>query len=273
MIEFAERFVGTLLLRPYVFAFLGAFLLIARTQMGWRRTLLWIVTGYTIAFASEFSSIHNGFPYGVYEYLPEGFVDRELWVCGVPFMDSLSYVFLSHVAFLMAIHFRSSVHRRGRWDYEVRSTDRIRRGALTALLSAYLFMTLDVVIDPVAHLGDRWFLGRIYRYVEPGIYFDVPLSNFAGWFLVGLTIVGVNQILDGWLSRRGSPLRPSLPFPGRDAFVPALYFSILLFNIAVTFAIGETRLGLVGFFVSLPLLVLYLVCVPGRAIPSEGKTT
>lgn len=265
MIDLAERFVGTIVLRPYVFAFLAAFLLISRTQMGWIRTGLWILTGYGIAFASEFSSIHNGFPYGLYEYLPEGSIDRELWIGGVPFMDSLSYVFLSHVAFLMAIHLRSSARCRGRWDYEVLSSDRIRRGVLTTLLSAYLFMSLDIVIDPVAHLGDRWFLGKIYRYVEPGIYFDVPLSNFAGWFLVGFAIVGANQLLDAWLSRRGLPPRPSRPFPGRDAFVPALYFSILLFNIAVTFAIGETRLGLVGVFISAPLLVLYGVCVPGRA--------
>jgi len=27
-------------------------------------------------------------------------------------------------------------------------------------------------------------------YVEPGTYFGVPLSNFAGWFLVGWALMG-----------------------------------------------------------------------------------
>src|SRR5262249_61764865 len=54
-----------------------------------------------------------------------------------------------------------------------------------AAVSGLLMMALDVVIDPLAVRGDRWFLGHIFYYPEGGPYFGVPLTNFAGWWIVG----------------------------------------------------------------------------------------
>ena len=61
-------------------------------HLGARRTLLMTVVGYWIAWLSEFSSIHNGFPYGLYHYLRDPALE-EVWVFGVPFFDSVSYTF------------------------------------------------------------------------------------------------------------------------------------------------------------------------------------
>lgn len=36
--------------------------------------------------------------------------------------------------------------------------------------------------------GIPWFLGTTYEYPEPGLYFDVPLTNFPGWAIVGFVI-------------------------------------------------------------------------------------
>ena len=63
----------TLQHRPYVVAFLLTFLLLATLHIGIFRTLIWLVLGYFVAFLSEVSSIHSGFPYGVYHYIPSGF--------------------------------------------------------------------------------------------------------------------------------------------------------------------------------------------------------
>ena len=63
-------------------------------------------------------------------------------------------------------------------------------------LTCALFTLIDVVIDPVALRGDRWFLGQIYGYPDPGVYFGVPLANFGGWFVVGLIAMTGYRVLD-----------------------------------------------------------------------------
>ena len=84
-------------------------------------------------------------------------------------------------------------------------------------------MLLDVVIDPLAVRGDRWFLGRIFYYAEAGVYFGVPLSNFAGWLIVGWVTVG------GYVAATGKTDRPGAPALGIG-----LYYGVLLFNLAIT---------------------------------------
>ena len=52
-------------------------------------------------------------------------------------------------------------------------------------MTGFLFAFIDMVIDPVALRGDRWFLGKIYYYPEPGVHFGVPFANYIGWAVVG----------------------------------------------------------------------------------------
>jgi putative membrane protein len=98
---------------------------------------------------------------------------------------------------------------------------------------------LDIVVDPLAVQGERWFLGRIFYYPEGGVYFGVPLSNFAGWLLVALVIL----FSYGFLERRFFKNPPPQRFP---ILGPLFYWGILAFNLAITFWIREWRLGAVG---------------------------
>jgi uncharacterized membrane protein len=107
-------------------------------------------------------------------------------------------------------------------------------------------VTLYIVIDPLALRGYRWFLGQIYGYPEPGVYFGVTLSNFGGWFLVSLGLIGVLQLI---ITR--APASPwwdwgRRRFPSQTLLGPGLYLGILGFNLTMTFLIGETCLGWVG---------------------------
>jgi putative membrane protein len=118
-------------------------------------------------------------------------------------------------------------------------------------------MFLDIVIDPVALLGERWFLGKIYEYPGGGIYFGVTIMNFVGWFLVCFLIIRCYIILERLLF--GGPRRSNgADEPWRNLLrtvgTPGLYFGVLAFNLVVTFWIGETRLGLTGLFLTLGLL-------------------
>ena len=243
MFEFLGLLGKTIVLRPYVFAFLAVYLAAGWKHLGWKKTLAYIPAGYALAWFSEFSSIHWGFPYGDYYYI-NNTAGRELWVFGVPFMDSLSYVFLSYCSYSLAAFLMSPVGLRS-GNLITLETSRVRRSPSTLFLGAFLFVLLDVIIDPVALQGSKWFLGLIYGYRHEGFYFGIPMSNFGGWLLVGVVLTAALQALERLAPREVRPPFPEGPSSWLRLLGPALYFSVLLFNIAVTFCIGAILLGLV----------------------------
>jgi uncharacterized membrane protein len=226
---------GTVLLRPYVFAFLVVFLVAAVRDLGARRALGFLLWGFGVAFLAEYVSTRLAVPFGLYHYTGQT-AGLELYLSNVPFFTSPSFVFLSYAAFCLA-----------RWTL---GEDRSLR---VVALAGILMMFLDVVIDPLAVRGDRWFLGRIFYYPAGGAYFGVPLSNFGGWVLVGWAIVGGYV----WATRRRGGL-PRRPF-GRSADPGvALYYAVLLFNLAITAWIAEWGLLAVGILIhGAGFLILY----------------
>jgi putative membrane protein len=140
------------------------------------------------------------------------------------------------------------------------------------VLTSLLFVLIDIVIDPVALRGDRWFLGQVYGYPEPGLYFGVPLANFLGWGVVGATATALYHWMErrlfetplgmerrlfetplGW--KRRLPVTAPRRFAGRALLCPGLYFIVLAFNLAVTAALGEWGLLLSGVALTLPVLL------------------
>src|SRR5262249_26292676 len=180
MLHFLKLLVGTVVYRPYVFVFFACYLFLAITHIGKKRTALFTLLAFTVAFISEWSSAvaGTGFPFGLYYYIDRT-SHRELWIAGVPFMDSLSFTFLSYVSWELATFLLGRVHAGWR-DVQVLNGDQVRKSWPVAFLAAFLMMYLDIIIDPVALQGDRWFLGQIYYYPEGGIYFGITIANFLG---------------------------------------------------------------------------------------------
>jgi putative membrane protein len=238
--------VGTFTMRPYVFAFFGAYLFAAVPHLGWKKVGLFTVIGYLIAFASEVSSINNGFPYGWYYYI-DSTKDRELWIAGVPFFDSLSYVFLAYCSYATALFIISPI-RAWRWNLVALETRSIRRSFAALFLGALLQVFLDIIIDPVALQGNRWFLGQIYGYREVGVHYGVPLSNYLGWWMVGFLMILALQLIDRFVGRNVEQLPGVANLPFRSLIGPILYVSVLVFNLAMTLLIGERQMALTGIF-------------------------
>lgn len=241
---FLERLWSTVLIRPYVLAFLLAFVGAGLVQMGVRRTLTFGLIAGLLGFGSEALSVQTGFPYGHYQYLSLATRDKELWALDVPLMASVSFVFLAYAGLATTLAVCSPVAARGRNVHFAALSPALR--SIAALLLAPLFITtLDVVTDPVALQGRRWFLGDLYEYHSKGFYFGVPISNFLGWLLTSFLIVLLFQVAERWLfgnkpaahlhqGREQPPVWPGL----------ALYVAILAFNISVSFAISSIALGL-----------------------------
>lgn len=268
MMDFLLLLFHTIELRPYVFVFLLIYGLGCSLHLGVKRSLIFCVAGYSIAWLSEYSSIHNGIPYGYYFYI-EQTKGREFWVCGVPLIDSMSYVFLAYASYSMALLICAPVMLLKKILY-VLETRAIRKSVFVGILGALLFVYLDIIIDPLALKGSKWFLGQLYGYPVSGIYFGVPISNFAGWLLVGFLMISALQIIDNCLHRRGTSDHAGYHYPWRYLAGPLLYCGVLIFNLAVTFAIGEYTLGWAGIFiVVLPAL---LICSIIKIKLSTGNT-
>jgi putative membrane protein len=226
---------GTFALRPYVAGFLACFLVAGARDLGALRTAGFLLWGALVSFAAEIPSTRVGIPFGLYHYTGST-ADAELYLANVPLFSTLSFPFLAYAAFCVA--------RRALGAGRAGSAARAR----LIVLSGVLMTLLDVVIDPLAVRGERWFLGHIFSYPAGGLYFGVPLSNFAGWLLVGWVTVG------GYVWAAGEPR------PGSPGLGIALYYLVLVFNLAVTLWIGEVLLAVVGIVVhTVAFLLLYSV--------------
>jgi len=253
--DFFPLLAKTVILRPYVFVFLAVSLYAARQLLGWKRTGRLFGITWAVAFIAEFSSTRIGIPFGDYFYTGST-VGQELYISNIPFMDSLSFSFLLFASYCVALVFvlpRAKMAGHGGWSFEAS----LRTSWLVVGLTVILFTFSDVIIDPLALRGDRWFLGKIYGYPHEALYFGIPLSNFAGWAVVGF----VSLFFYRWLER-GPYQADSVPqaIVRRQLFLGiGLYYGVLAFNLALTFWIGEVLIGLVGCFMFTPFTAALLV--------------
>jgi putative membrane protein len=223
---------GTFVLRPYVIGFLAFFLAAGIRDLGRARTLGFLLWGFLVALVAELSSTRVGVPFGLYHYTGET-AGLELFLSNVPFFSPLSFPFLAYASFSLA---RQALGP----GWAGTRAGRLR----TVALSGVLMALLDVVIDPLAVRGGRWFLGHLFTYPEGGVYFGVPLSNFVGWLLVGCATVG-GYVWATEDTRLGSP-RLGI----------TLYYLVLAVNLTVTLWIGEMLIAAAGIVIQVAVFLL-----------------
>jgi uncharacterized membrane protein len=259
--EFALLFFKTVWFRPYVFLFLAAFLFAAIQLIGWPRTWRFWLISWITAFLCEFSSTRTGIPFGWYFYNGST-VGRELYISNIPFMDSISFSFLLFASYCLALvlllPIRSVPGTSGTFRLPELTFDLPPRTSWPVFaLTVLFFAFIDMVIDPVALQGDRWFLGKIYYYPDSGVHFGVPMANYLGWAVVGT----ISLLLYFPLDRR---LRDPLPVhhpstTHRLLLGVGLYYGVLAFNLAVTFWIGESLQGTTGLLMYVPVTAVLIL--------------
>jgi len=260
--EIIALFLKTILFRPYVFVFLAAFLFAAVKLIGWPRTWRFWLISWATAFVCEFSSTRNGIPFGWYHYNGST-VGQELYLSNVPFMDSISFSFLLYAAYCVALCLLLPIKPSPASTQPVLKPLDLDVGARTSwsvlLVTAFLFAFIDMVIDPVALRGDRWFLGKIYYYPDPGLHFGVPLANYVGWAVVGLISLALYFPME-----RRLPALP-LPQPATPQLLlgVGLYYGVLVFNLGMTFWIGESFMGMSGLLMHVPVFALLMFRLVG----------
>ena len=258
--EFFFLFLKTIWFRPYVFAFLAAFLFSAIMLIGWSRTWRFWLISWITAFVCEYSSTRNGIPFGWYHYNGST-IGQELYISNIPFMDSISFSFLLFASYCLALLLllpmapgqRNPGFQLPRLTFALGDRTSWQVFALTVLFFAFI----DMVIDPVALRGDRWFLGKIYYYPNPGVHYGVPMANYAGWAVVGAISLFIYFPLDRRLATTLPAQTPSTTH--RLLLGAGLYYGVLIFNLAVTFWIGESLQGTTGILMYVPVTAILLL--------------
>jgi putative membrane protein len=133
-------------------------------RYGYRGTVVFIGLCVLIGGGFELLGISTGFPYGSYSFTsvmgPK--------VLGVPILLAFAYVGMGYLSWTIAILLLNAGH-----------TPLIGRQVLTVTLVASAVMVAwDLCMDPIWSMIDRAWIWR-----SGGMYFGVPLTNFAGWFL------------------------------------------------------------------------------------------
>ena len=256
--EFLTLLGKTLLFRSYVFVFLAMALGVALSLMGRTRTVAFFLITWIVAFVCEYASTRTGIPFGWYFY-NDSTRGQELYLSNVPFMDTLSFTYLLFGSYCLSLLFLSPSRRQSSQIYIASTALQMSWSVLA--LSVLFFTLIDVIIDPVALRGDRWFLGKIYYYPEPGAHFGVPIANYLGWALVGLTALGLFRLVE----RRLGDLSPDANKAGPLLLGAALYFGVVIFNLTMSFWIGEPLIGWTGLMLYLPVSGLLWLKLAERA--------
>ena len=179
-------------------------------ELGWGKSIAFLAVGCVIGAAAELIGTTTGFPFGPYEY--GEFLGAKI-AGHVPWLIPPSWYAISIVSL--------DLSRRlgwGRWG---------RIGGVA------LFMVLwDVALDPAMnHAFPFW------KYDVGGVFFGMPLVNWAGWALTSL-LIGLGYELLGGL--RAAP----------DAFVgrwaPRFYVLNSAFSVGICFAYKAPLAGLAG---------------------------
>lgn len=116
-----------------------------------------LLTAAGIGFLFEVLGVWTGFPFGRYVYT--GTLAPSLF--GVPVAIACAWM----VLFAFVGQFVNNL-----W------------------LAAACLTATDLLIDPVASRTLAY-----WRWLTPGAYFGVPLSNFAGWYLVSLVLFALHR--------------------------------------------------------------------------------
>jgi putative membrane protein len=146
-------------------AMIGFVLVHGRHSGGWRSLLLFVTSVAVLGWTAESIGIVTGFPFGDYHYTDS------MWpfIGHVPVAVLPAYCVMGYISWSMA---RILLHRvDGGVDRELL--------AKAPVVAAGLMVVWDVSMDPLrATVEQRWI------WLDGGLHYGIPLTNFVGWFFV-----------------------------------------------------------------------------------------
>ena len=195
---------------------------------------------FVLSMGMESLGVHTGLFFGDYTYM----TDFGPKVAGVPITIGFAWVMVMGTSHVLAAPI-TRVFRRFAWF-------------IYACYGALIATALDLIIDPVAYKVKLYWVWH-----EGGAYYDIPFTNFLGWFILSfalhLFIYFFNYGQSAWSNNRS---------PFWEWRMVLLYGMMALMFIIVAFVNGLTLAPVIS---ALSTGVFYGVyfCLRGKL--SQGK--
>lgn len=221
---------GTIGGRWYVTVFGVTYAVLAVRHLGARRTAAYTILAVAVGGLAENGSVHLGVPYTRYSFDPS-LRGEELFLGDVPLMVPLSYTFMAYFAFASARLLAAGPHH-------TRAPRRWHEWVLALVLAVWALW----ILDPVSRMGERFYLGRLFRYEGPGFWFGLPLGSQAGFAATAAVLLAVLFAL----TRHEDDRR--VERAARHPHLPALltYHGQVFHLAAVAFVVGGDPANAIG---------------------------
>jgi uncharacterized membrane protein len=218
-----DELLGTIVGRWYVTLFGLTFLVCSSRQLGWRKTLGFLVIATVVGALAENGSVHVGVPYTRYAF-NEALRGDEVFLGDVPIMVPLSYCFMAYFAFAGGRMIAAGPYRT--------RAPRLWHEVLVAWMLAVWALW---ILDPVSRLGEHFYLGELFAYDGPGFWFGLPTGSQLGF----AATAGIMLAALFWLDR-DAPDRPVAGWRRHPGLIALVTFHAQVFHLAgVAFWIGR----------------------------------
>jgi uncharacterized membrane protein len=210
-------------------------LLHSMLTLGYRRGPLLLLISFLVGLLFEIIGVNWGTTFGgPYVYQSQ----NQVLILGVPLIIPLFWAGIIYTCYTISSSFLCWLEK-PKPDKQSRNWKTL---VLLVLLDALIIISIDLIMDPLQVHAGNW------AWTSSGQYFDVPLSNFVGWFVITIISTGLFRTFEYHFPRRDRPWNTSfllIPISGYgllgvslicfavkvNLFVPALIAALTIFPV------------------------------------------
>lgn len=223
-----------ILLVPIILLFLHSIYTLGKV-----RGLFFIILASLVGLGSEVWALKTGTIFGGhYFYRPSGWM-----IYDVPLVVAFFWAVFIYVSYCVTTSFLYWLNK----DKPSRNKKNILLLPLLVLLDGIFVVAIDLFMDPLQVKVGAWY------WLKGGPYYDIPVGNFIGWFLVTAVVTGIYRIYEYFFSET------TISINRRIFLVPVIGYATLSLSFAAS-AIEARLFSLVvtGSVLMLPTVIVNL---------------
>jgi len=198
-----------------------------------KSSLILLIWTFLFTLFMEIIGSHYGIPFGKYFYtqnIPLRIIDVPLYVPITWYIIIYSSLQVSYIIFPFRFE-------------ELEGIKKWRINFVISILTALATTAWDLILDPIAVVRMNWI------WEGGGPYYNVPLSNYLGWFAVAFIICFV--FLSLFENRKDTELTWDIEW-----FPVISYFGLFLLMVIRALPLGRPEFILIGFMAMVPYIFI-----------------